>query len=107
MKGGLLIAIYALSMVRAELGSLDGVSLLITADEELGSPGSRQIIEDEAREAKAALVFESGASDGAVKIARKGWRSTNSKSPVWHRMPESNRKRASTPPSRWPTRSSR
>ena len=72
MKGGLLIAIYALAKVRAELGSLDGVSLLITADEELGSPGSRQIIEDEARDAKAALVFESGASDGAVKIARKG-----------------------------------
>src|SRR5699024_11844166 len=48
------------------------VSLLITADEELGSPGSRQIIEDEARGAKAALVFESGAADGAVKIARKG-----------------------------------
>src|SRR5699024_12054110 len=32
MKGGLLIAIYALARVRAELGSLDGVSLLITAD---------------------------------------------------------------------------
>ncbi|MGJ5724613.1 M20/M25/M40 family metallo-hydrolase [Brevibacterium sp. H602] len=72
MKGGLLIAIYALAKVRSELGHLDGVSLLITADEELGSPGSRQIIEDEARGAKAALVFESGAADGAVKIARKG-----------------------------------
>src|SRR5699024_5978999 len=42
------------------------------ADEERGSPGSRQIIEDEARGAEAALVFESGAADGAVKIARKG-----------------------------------
>lgn len=72
MKGGLLIALYALAQVRAERGSLDGVSILMTADEELGSPGSRQIIEDEARGAKAALVFESGASDGAVKIARKG-----------------------------------
>ena len=72
MKGGVLIALYALARVRAERGSLDGVSILITADEELGSPGSRRIIEDEARGARAALVFESGAPDGAVKIARKG-----------------------------------
>lgn len=72
MKGGLLIALYALARVREQRGDLDGVSLLITADEELGSPGSRPIIEDEARGAKAALVFESGAPDGSVKIARKG-----------------------------------
>lgn len=72
MKGGVLIALYAMSRLRAERGNLDGVSVLITGDEELGSPGSRQIIEGEARGAKAALVFESGASDGSVKIARKG-----------------------------------
>src|SRR5699024_7884278 len=67
LKAGLLIAIDALARLRAELGSPDGVSPLITADEELGSPESRQIIEDEARRAKAALVFETGAADGAVK----------------------------------------
>lgn len=72
MKGGILIALYAMARLRSERGSLDGVSVLITSDEELGSPGSRQIIEDEARGAKAALVFESGAPDGSVKIARKG-----------------------------------
>lgn len=72
MKGGVLIALYAMARLRAERGSLDGVSILITADEELGSPGSREIIENEARGAKAALVFESGAPDGSVKIARKG-----------------------------------
>ncbi|MCD1287285.1 glutamate carboxypeptidase [Brevibacterium sp. CCUG 69071] len=72
MKGGLLIALYAMAQLRNERGNLDGISILITADEELGSPGSRTIIEDEARGATAALVFESGAPDGAVKIARKG-----------------------------------
>lgn len=72
MKGGLLIALYAMARLREERGNLDGVSILMTGDEELGSPGSRQIIEDEARGAKAALVFESGAPDGSVKIARKG-----------------------------------
>ncbi|RAE46489.1 M20 family peptidase, partial [Burkholderia multivorans] len=71
-KGGVLIALYAMARMRAERGSLDGVSILIPADEELGSPGSREIIENEARGAKAALVFESGAPDGSVKIARKG-----------------------------------
>lgn len=72
MKGGVLIALYAMARLREKRGDLDGVSILITADEELGSPGSRSIIEDEARDAKAALVFESGAPDGSVKIARKG-----------------------------------
>lgn len=72
MKGGALVAMYALSRVRHSGGSLDGVSLLITADEELGSLTSRTLIEDEARGARAALVFESGGSQGEVKIARKG-----------------------------------
>lgn len=72
MKGGALIAIHALSRLLARRGNLDGVSLLLTADEELGSITSRPIIEAEARGALAALVFESGGPNGAVKIARKG-----------------------------------
>lgn len=72
MKGGFLIALHALAAVREREDTLDGVSLLITGDEERGSPTSRALIEDEARGARAALVFESGGGDGAVKIARKG-----------------------------------
>ncbi|MYM20200.1 M20/M25/M40 family metallo-hydrolase [Brevibacterium sp. 5221] len=72
MKGGALIAIHALARLRERRGDLDGVSLLITADEEFGSITSRPIIEEESRGAAAALVFESGGPQGAVKIARKG-----------------------------------
>lgn len=67
MKGGLVQALYALGA----LADVDGVELLITADEELGSPHSRPLIEREAREARAALVLEPSL-DGALKTERKG-----------------------------------
>ncbi|MCX0277290.1 M20/M25/M40 family metallo-hydrolase [Nocardia zapadnayensis] len=72
MKGGVLVALYALAALQARGALLDGVSLLVTGDEELGSLTSRPLIEAEAEGARAALVFESGGGDGAVKIARKG-----------------------------------
>ncbi|MGO2110038.1 MAG: M20/M25/M40 family metallo-hydrolase [Pseudoclavibacter sp.] len=67
MKAGVIMAIHAL----ASLDDLDGVTLLVTGDEELGSPSSRALIEEEARAANVALVLES-AEHGAVKIERKG-----------------------------------
>ncbi|TDT33820.1 M20/M25/M40 family metallo-hydrolase [Naumannella halotolerans] len=48
-----------------------GLTLLVTGDEELGSPSSRGLIEETARGAVAALVLEASA-DGALKIGRKG-----------------------------------
>ena len=67
MKAGLVQVLRAL----ASLDRLDGVTLLVTSDEEIGSPGSRSLIEAEARGAAAALVLEPSAG-GAVKSARKG-----------------------------------
>lgn len=67
MKAGLVQAFLALGA----LESLDGVTLLVTSDEEIGSPGSRALIEAEATGAAAALVLEPSA-DGALKSARKG-----------------------------------
>ncbi|WP_029090398.1 M20/M25/M40 family metallo-hydrolase [Brevibacterium album] len=74
MKGGILIALHAIALLRAFAGEdlLDGVSVLITADEELGSPTSRPLIESLSAGAEAVLVFESGGASGEVKIARKG-----------------------------------
>lgn len=74
MKGGILIALHAVGALLRRSGThgLDGVSILITADEELGSPTSQPLIERMAREAEAVLVFESGGSAGEVKVARKG-----------------------------------
>ena len=67
MKAGLVQAFLALQ----SLDRLDGVTLLVTSDEEIGSPGSRALIEAEATGAAAALVLEPSA-DGALKSARKG-----------------------------------
>ncbi|WP_203645543.1 M20/M25/M40 family metallo-hydrolase, partial [Streptomyces sp. SID14478] len=68
MKTGLAMAFHAL----AALDDVDGVTLLVTGDEELGSPSSRELIESEAAGCAAALVLEGAAAGGALKTARKG-----------------------------------
>jgi glutamate carboxypeptidase len=68
MKAGLVLALHALAV----LGVPDGVTLLVTGDEELGSPSSRCLIEAEAADCLAALVLEASADGGALKTARKG-----------------------------------
>ncbi|AWB91515.1 M20/M25/M40 family metallo-hydrolase [Aeromicrobium chenweiae] len=65
MKTGLAMAFQAAA-------GQDGVTLLVTGDEELGSPSSRGLIEEEARLAEAALVLEGAAPGGALKSERKG-----------------------------------
>jgi len=52
--------------------ALDGVTILITGDEELGSLTSRALVEDSARECDAVLVLEAAGPGGAVKTERKG-----------------------------------
>lgn len=68
MKAGVVQSLYGLS----RLDSLDGVCLLLTSDEELGSPTSRQLVQDAVRGARAALVTEPAAPNGALKTGRKG-----------------------------------
>ena len=73
MKGGLAVAIVALRMLAANgRRPATDLSLLITCDEEHGSPHSRETIEAEARASRAALVLEPSAPGGAVKSRRKG-----------------------------------
>ena len=67
MKAGLVQGLHALSL----LPDLTGVRVLITTDEEVGSPTSRELIEKTAIGAAAALVLEPSAG-GALKSARKG-----------------------------------
>jgi glutamate carboxypeptidase len=67
MKASLVEALHALR----QLPSLDGVELLVTSDEEIGSPTSRLIIEGLARRVEAVLVIEPS-HGGALKIGRKG-----------------------------------
>ncbi|MDX6199678.1 MAG: glutamate carboxypeptidase [Actinomycetota bacterium] len=67
MKAGLVQGLHALTLQP----DLTGVRVLITTDEEIGSPTSRALIEETARGALAALVLEPSAA-GALKSARKG-----------------------------------
>ena len=68
MKGGVVLGIHAI----AALGDRTGVELLVTADEEVGSRASRELIEERARACGAVLVLEPAADGGAIKIGRKG-----------------------------------
>ena len=67
MKAGLVQGLHAMSLLK----DLEGVALLVTTDEEIGSPTSRALIENRARGAAAALVLEPSAA-GALKSARMG-----------------------------------
>ncbi|WP_335936194.1 M20 family metallopeptidase [Streptomyces sp. PTD5-9] len=67
MKAGVAQLFHALSV----LDDLDGVSVLLTGDEEIGAPASRALIEAEARRTRAVLVLEAS-ERGALKTARKG-----------------------------------
>jgi len=67
MKAGIVQLFAALE----QLSALDGIAVLITSDEEIGSPTSQKLIESTARDVHATLVLEPS-SDGALKLARKG-----------------------------------
>ena len=73
MKGGLVVAIEALRAL-AELGQLSKIPVRfgIVSDEEVGSPESRPLLQEELRGASAALVLEAGRAKDAIITARKG-----------------------------------
>lgn len=68
MLGGIVQAIHGL----AALADVGGVEMLLTADEEIGSRHSRELIEERARACGAVLVLEPSADGGALKTGRKG-----------------------------------
>jgi glutamate carboxypeptidase len=67
MKAGIVQGLFAI----AALEDKSGVHLLLTSDEEIGSPSSRKLIEDSAGEVQAVLVLEPS-EKGALKVARMG-----------------------------------
>jgi glutamate carboxypeptidase len=74
MKGGLVVALYTLAILRDIIGQKDlPVRVVFNCDEEIGSTDSRKLIEDKLREAKGAFVLEGRyASDNAIVTARRG-----------------------------------
>nr|WP_255633311.1 M20/M25/M40 family metallo-hydrolase [Demequina sp. TTPB684] len=71
---GLLQAVHALCALVETSGAhaVDGVTLLVTGDEEIGSVTSRALLEAEAAGCEAVLVLEAAGPGGALKTARKG-----------------------------------
>jgi glutamate carboxypeptidase len=73
MKAGLLTGIYAAQALEALNSRPYGeLVLLFTADEEIGSPESRELIESTAKTCDAVLVLEAARATGAIVAARKG-----------------------------------
>jgi glutamate carboxypeptidase len=71
MKGSLIMAAHAVAAARgADLDGVGAIELLVVADEELGSPGSRTWIESRARSAAACLGLEAGWPGGGVVVSR-------------------------------------
>lgn len=68
MKTGVVMAFHAV----AALEDRAGVEILITGDEEIGSPRSRALIEAEAQGCAAVFVLEASGPGGALKTRRKG-----------------------------------
>ena len=73
MKANIALALEALHACEATTTlPKSPVTILLTCDEESGSPSGRGLVEEEAKNARAVLVIEPPASGGRVKTARKG-----------------------------------
>ena len=73
MKAGSFAALYAVrGIARQHVATKRPITLLLTPDEEVGSPTSRAIIEREGAEAAFALIPEPAGPGGVCVTARKG-----------------------------------
>jgi glutamate carboxypeptidase len=72
MKGGAYLALEAFRQVAKARSAKMPVTYVFTPDEEIGSPTSRKLIEDEARRARYVLVTEPARDGGKIVTARKG-----------------------------------
>ena len=71
MKAGLVQALWAIRALKETGTPHPPIVFVFNSDEEIGSAGSRALIERHARDARAALVFEPS-FEGALKTQRKG-----------------------------------
>ncbi len=73
MKGGAYLAYHAFRQICADSARTPlGVTQLYVSDEEIGSPTSRALIEQEGRKAKYVLVTEPARDGGKIVTGRKG-----------------------------------
>jgi glutamate carboxypeptidase len=69
MKGGIVVLLEGL---RRAMPLRRPVSVLVTADEEIGSPTGRPLVEELASRARAVLVLEPPVRDGTITTSRSG-----------------------------------
>lgn len=72
MKAGLVMNVFVATAFHKFGGSPHPIKVLITSDEEIGSPSSRPVIEREGRAARAVFNSEPGRPTGNVVTSRKG-----------------------------------
>lgn len=72
-KGGLAVMLFALrAFEQSPLASRLGWEVILNTDEEIGSPGSAQLLTDAAKRNHYGLVFEPSLPDGSIVGPRKG-----------------------------------
>ncbi len=73
MKSGLLIGMYGLHLlIQAQQANYQSVTCLWNSDEEIGSPASKPLIEEIARQCDATIVLEPGRAIDSVVSSRRG-----------------------------------
>ncbi|WP_163581918.1 M20 family metallopeptidase [Gracilibacillus saliphilus] len=73
MKASLVSVYYAMkALLEHKKAAVEQVEILLTSDEEIGSPSSRALIEKHAQNKKFALVMEPARKNGAIVSARRG-----------------------------------
>ena len=72
MKGGVLLAINAIELLRETGTSFGEITFVCNPDEEVGSPSSHDVIARLAGSTDVSLVFEAAREDGSCVSARKG-----------------------------------
>ncbi len=73
MKSGVLIGMYGLHiLISAQEANYKQATFICNSDEEIGSPSSKPLIKELARQADAVIVLEPGRAKGTVVSSRRG-----------------------------------
>lgn len=73
MKSGILIGLYGLRLlIERQQARYRQVTFVCNSDEEVGSPSSRPLIQELAKDADAVLVLEPGRAENTIVSSRKG-----------------------------------
>ncbi|MBD7938996.1 M20 family metallopeptidase [Cytobacillus sp. Sa5YUA1] len=73
MKSSLVELLYAMkALVHCGSNACENVQIILNGDEEIGSPSSRELIEEQAVGKEYALIMEPARKDGSLVTARRG-----------------------------------